>query len=161
MAVKAEPFSKSPRQVPIRALLTWPIMLSVCCYAQLSMLDIAYKAIQPLFFSTPIHLGGLGQTPARIGTTLAAFGLSNGVFQALFFAKLIERWGPRRLYLMGLSAYVILYGMFPIINIVARHGGVHIGVVALVIIQLAMSDDEFTKHANLERRCVMSSVRKP
>lgn len=114
-------------------------MLAVASYGMLSLLDISYKAMQPLFFSTPIHLGGLGQSPVRIGTILAIFGLANGTFQACFFAKIIQKVGPRKLYLIGLGVYPILYGLFPIINGMARQGGVNIFVIALVMVQLALS----------------------
>lgn len=127
------------RPISMSALLTRPIMLSVACYALLAMLDISYKALQPLFFSTPIEFGGLGQSPARIGATLAAFGLCNGAIQALFFAKLIDRFGPRRLYLTGVCVYFGLYGLFPVVNHLARDGGIGFCVVILVASQFAMS----------------------
>lgn len=122
----------------MRALMTWPVLLSVANYALLAMLDIAFRAIQPLFYSTPVHLGGLGQTPARIGTTLAAFGVINGVFQALFFAKLIKLLGPRRLFLVGLGMYIALFGMFPVINGVVRDEGMSVRAWCLIMFQLCL-----------------------
>lgn len=123
----------------MRALMIRPVMLSVAGYALLAMLDIAYRAIQPLFFSTPIYLGGLGQSPARIGTTLAAFGIINGTFQATYFAKLIEKLGPRIIFLIGLGMYMVLFSMFPIINGMALDGGVTPLVWFLVALQLGLS----------------------
>lgn len=124
----------------MRALLTYPVLLSVANYALLAMLDIAYRAIQPLFFATPIEFGGLGQSPARIGAILALFGLANGVFQATCFAKLIDRWGPRRLFLLGMSMFAVLYSIFPLVNHVARQAGETTPLVwALVALQLALT----------------------
>ncbi|KAI0703802.1 MFS general substrate transporter [Cytidiella melzeri] len=129
----------SHRPVPMRDLLTYPVMLSVSCYAILAMLDIAYRAILPLFYATPIHLGGLGQSPARIGTTLACFGVSNGLFQAFFFAKLINTVGPRKLFLAGLGMYVLLFWLFPVISGLAQDTGMSVWVWCLVALQLCFT----------------------
>ncbi|KAI0090258.1 MFS general substrate transporter [Irpex rosettiformis] len=129
----------APPPLPMRELLTYPVLLSVSCYATLAMLDIAYRAILPLFYATPIHLGGLGQSPAQIGTTLACFGISNGLFQAFFFARLIEAVGPRKLFLAGLGMYVMLFWMFPVIRGVAQVTGVTGWVWVLVAVQLSLT----------------------
>ena len=123
----------------MRDLLTYPVLLSVSCYAILAMLDIAYRAILPLFYSTPLHLGGLGQPPSRIGTTLACFGIANGLFQATFFARLIETVGPRKLFLLGLGMYVALFWMFPVISGVAQEQGMSGLVWVLVGVQLSLT----------------------
>lgn len=125
--------------LPLRALLVRPVLLSVANYATLSMLDISYRAIQPLFFSTPIALGGLGQTPARIGLMLATLGVINGVFQAMYFPRFIERFGPRFLFLLGMSMFGVMYLLFPLINYVAVNSGMSLLVWLLVAIQLALS----------------------
>lgn len=127
------------QQLPVRALLTYPILLSVASYAMLAILDIAYRAMQPLFLSTPIALGGLGLTPARIGALLSAFGLLNGVFQALYFPRIIERFGVRLVYLVGICMFAVLYSMFPLINYVATVGGLNVIVWFLLVVQLAAS----------------------
>lgn len=122
--------------LPTRALLTWPVLLSVANYALLSLLDIAYRAIQPLFYSTPIELGGLGQTPARIGILLALFGIMNGTVQALYFPTLIERWGPKRVFMTGMAMFSALFVLYPLINSIARENGMTPTVWVLAITQL-------------------------
>jgi MFS family permease len=52
---------------PLRALLTKDVILAGGNYAALSLVDIAYRGVQPLFFSTPRSLGGLGLSPPEIG----------------------------------------------------------------------------------------------
>jgi hypothetical protein len=123
----------------MRELFTYPVLLSVSCYGIIALIDSAYRAILPLFYATPIHLGGLGLTPARIGTTLACFGISNGIFQAFFFARLIKAIGPRRLFIIGLAMFVGLFWMFPIINRIAQETGVTTLVWCLMAMQLSMS----------------------
>ena len=123
----------------MRALLTWPVLLSVANYALLSLLDIAYRAIQPLFYSTPIEFGGLAQSPARIGILLSSFGVMNGIVQAIYFPVLIEKWGPKRVFVTGMAMFNVLFIMYPIINGLARRTGLSTTVWILVFAQLAMS----------------------
>ncbi|KAH9838448.1 MFS general substrate transporter [Rhodofomes roseus] len=123
----------------LRSLMVRPVLLSVLSYGTLCLLDIAYRAIQPLFFSTPIALGGLGFTPATIGLVLGIFGLLNGSLQALFFARVIRRWGPKRVFMAGMACFVPLFGMFPVINALARPDGLTYIVWAAIVLQLTIS----------------------
>lgn len=123
----------------LRSILVRPVLLSVANYGTLCLLDIAYRAIQPLFFSMPIELGGLGFTPATIGLVLGIFGLMNGSLQALFFARVVHRWGPKRVFMAGMACFVPLFGMFPVINALARSNGVTGIVWAAIILQLTIS----------------------
>ena len=123
----------------LRSILVRPVLLSVANYGTLCLLDIAYRAIQPLFFSTPCELGGLGFTPATIGLVLGIFGLMNGSLQAVFFARVVRRWGPKRVFMAGMACFVPLFGMFPVINALARPNGVTGIVWAAIILQLAIS----------------------
>jgi MFS family permease len=138
-AADPEGFRPSDAPLPLRALLVRPVLLSVANYGLLSMLDIAYRAIQPLFFSTPIALGGLGQNPARIGVLLSSVGCVNGVIQGLFFPRLLERFGPRRLFLFGMGMFSAIYLLFPVINYVAVTQGLSPFVWVLVMVQLGLS----------------------
>lgn len=61
-----------PRQPPIREILTRPVIIAVSNYAALALLDIAYCALGPLFFATPIEDGGLGLSPSSIGLVMGA-----------------------------------------------------------------------------------------
>ena len=124
---------------PLRTVLTRPVVLSVANYGALALADIAFIAFLPLFLSTPIALGGLGLAPAAIGAILGSLGVLDGLFQALFFAPAIDRWGAKRVYQVGVAAFVPLYALFPTMNAVARaHGGVTYTVWAIVFLQLAM-----------------------
>ncbi|GJE96228.1 MFS general substrate transporter [Phanerochaete sordida] len=124
--------------LPLRALLVRPVLLSVANYGVLALVDIMYRAVQPLFFSTPVAAGGLGLTPARIGGMLAAVGLASGAFQVLFFARLVRRVGQRRLFLLGMAMYSVVFLIFPCISLAARADKTAL-VWLLVVTQLALS----------------------
>lgn len=51
---------EADKPYPIHALLVPRVLIASANYASLSLMDIAYRAVQPLFFSTPIEMGGLG-----------------------------------------------------------------------------------------------------
>ncbi|KAH8986569.1 major facilitator superfamily domain-containing protein [Lactarius hatsudake] len=93
---RASPPEGLPEQpLPLRALLTRPVLTSVANYASLALLDIAAGALMALVWSTPIALGGLGLTPASIGLWLSAYGCASALFQLAFFPRLVARFWPR------------------------------------------------------------------
>lgn len=122
--------------IPFRDLLTGPVVLSIVNYGALAILDIALSALQPLFFSTPIQFGGLGFTPARIGLVLGLFGLLNGVFQGFCFARIVGTAGLRRTFMIGMAAFMVIFGLFPLINKMARMYGIGSKVWSVIVIQL-------------------------
>ncbi|KAL6298395.1 MFS general substrate transporter [Sparassis latifolia] len=134
--VQPEAFTKP---ATLRSLMVRPVLLSVANYGCLALLDIAYRAIQPLFFSTPIEYGGLGLNPAAIGLILGAFGLMNGSFQALFFSRVVHRWGPKRVLMTGMASFVPIFAIFPVINLLARTRGTTPLIWCVVALQLAIS----------------------
>ncbi|OJA11496.1 hypothetical protein AZE42_07874 [Rhizopogon vesiculosus] len=89
---------KSMANVPLRSLLVPTTVIPIANYSILAFLDISLKVLFPLFFSTPIYLGGLGLTPSAIGSWMALSGIVDGLFQALFFAKIVGWLGPKRLF---------------------------------------------------------------
>ena len=100
---------------------------------------MAFRALQPLFYATPIRLGGLGMSPPTIGVLLGGFGLLNGIVQGVFFAKLSRSMGLKRLFLTSLFCYVPLFAMSPIISHLVRAWGLSLVVWAMVVFQLVIS----------------------
>lgn len=123
---------------PLRTILTWPVFISVANYGVLALIEIAFLSLVPLFFATPIHLGGLGLPPSTIGIILGTIGVMAGIFQALFFAKAVNTWGVKRVFQLGLSMFVPLYALLPLMNVYARAHGVTNVVWAMVFVELAM-----------------------
>jgi hypothetical protein len=102
----------SERPLPLRALLTRDVLVAGGNYASLSLLDIAFRSLHPLFLSTPRMLGGLGLEPPLIGVVsisflfeilywrvvrqiVAVYGLFNGFFQVFLFARINDRFGSK------------------------------------------------------------------
>jgi len=124
---------------PLRRLMTRRVLLSVMNYGALSLVEISYRAIQPLFLSTPIDDGGLGLAPPSIGKILACSGILNGFFQAICFARAHALWGTRRVFLGGLCCAIPMFILFPIINALARVYGVGPVVYSAVALQVVSS----------------------
>jgi hypothetical protein len=139
IAQPIEGLPEAEKPLPLRALLTRRVIIAAGNYASLSLVDISFRAIQPLFLSTPIHLGGLGLPPSTIGTLLSIFGVFNGVFQVFFFAQMNDRWGSKRVFFWGIASGIPAFALFPVINYLARHQGYSIMVWIAVGFQIVLS----------------------
>jgi MFS family permease len=112
-----------PRKVPIRELLVFPVVISVINYANLAFLDLSIGSLHPLFYAMPLEYGGFGLSPPAIGQLLSAFGFTNGLLQALFFAKIVDRWGAKRVFFFGMVCALPVFGLFPVMSYLARNWG--------------------------------------
>ena len=127
--------SRAERPLPLRSLLTPRVLIAAGNYASLSLVDIAFRAIQPVFLSTPINLGGLGLPPSSIGTLLSGQGILNGIFQVFFFAQVHDRWGSKKTFIAGICTAIPAFILFPIANALARTQGYSIAVWAAIGLQ--------------------------
>ncbi|KAG2145386.1 major facilitator superfamily domain-containing protein [Suillus bovinus] len=127
------------KPLPLRSLLIPKVIIAAGNYAALSFLDIAFRAVQPVFFATPVELGGLGLDPPRIGNILAIYGVINGLFQIFFFADLHDRFGSKIIYSVSMAAGIPMILTLPILNAVARVHGLSLTVWAIVGLQLVLS----------------------
>lgn len=116
--------AKSTANALLWSLLTPVIVIPNANYAMLSFLDVSFRALIPLFLSTPIHLGGMGLTPSSIGLWLAFCGIVDGLFQALFLAKIVDWVGPKRVFCISASCFAPLMVLFPIMSWLVRTRGV-------------------------------------
>jgi hypothetical protein len=115
---------EAEKPYPLRRLMTRQVLLSVANYGALSLVDITFRAIQPLFYSTPVSNGGLGFAPPAIGRILMYFGLLNGIFQLMFFARIHALLGTKRLFVGGLLCGIPMFMLFPVTSALARAYGV-------------------------------------
>lgn len=137
LAEALEP-SSSHEPLPLQKLLVFPVVISILNYATLALLNISVNALLPLFFHMPLDMGGLNLEPATIGYIIGVYGAGTGLFQFLFFAKLVRRFGPRRIFVTSLSAFIPIFLIFPVVNIVAKKLGVSLLVWVLVGCQLVL-----------------------
>ncbi|KAH8986533.1 MFS general substrate transporter [Lactarius hatsudake] len=122
--------------LPLRSLLTKPVLISIANYGTLALLEIAASALIPLIWSTAIELGGLGLTPADIGLWMSAYGCVSAVFQFAFFPRVVAHFGPGRVVVTTVVAFGLLYALFPFENMLARGTGTASVVWPLIVLQL-------------------------
>ena len=144
------PVKDAEKPLPLRDLLTRPVVVSVANYCMIALLEITAEALIPLVWSTSVEFGGLGMSPASIGLGMAAFGIINGFFQFSAFPRIVGRFGPRRVFITSTLCFLPVYIMFPFENLAKRHSGRAESVVAglLIVLQLfvlAISDMGFSK----------------
>jgi MFS family permease len=89
----------------------------------ISLVDIAYRAVMPLFYSTPISLGGLGFSPAAIGICFSIYGVLCGLFQVFCFAAVTNRYGAKRVLVVCLITGFPVVALFPLMSIWTKHYG--------------------------------------
>lgn len=131
---------KSMADMPMRSLLTPTIVIPIANYSMISILDISLRTLMPLFFSTPTHLGGLGLSPSSIGLWLALFGIADGLLQVLFFAKIVDWIGPKRLFCVAALCFAPVMLVFPIMSwLVHTRGIVDHAITFALLVQLVLT----------------------
>lgn len=134
------------KPLPLRRLLTYPVILSVSNYMVLAFLNISFCALLPLFLAMPVGLGGLGFNPPVIGSIIASYGLITGIFQVLFFSKIVRYSGVRFVFLIGMYSFLPAYVALPMMNIYARRFGVTTMiwfVIAIVLVLMTLVETSY------------------
>ncbi|KAG0694917.1 major facilitator superfamily domain-containing protein [Suillus ampliporus] len=126
------------RPLPLRALLTPKVLTATASSATNSLLHVTLFSILPVFYATPIELGGLSLDPPRIGAILAVSGVAHGVFQLLFYARLHDRFGAGAIYIAGVGSGIPIIILFPVINALARAHGIGLAVWLCIGVQIAL-----------------------
>ena len=132
------PAQDTEQPLPLRALLTRPVVVSVANYCMIGLLEIMGGALIPLVWSTSVEFGGLGMSPASIGLWLAGCGLLNGIFQFVAFPRIVRRFGPRRVFITSTICFFLIYSLLPFENLALRHSthGLNLTTALLIILQL-------------------------
>ncbi|KAF8265571.1 major facilitator superfamily domain-containing protein [Lactarius quietus] len=136
------------KPLPLRALLTRPVITSVANYGMIGLIDIGALALIPLVWSMSIELGGISMSPASIGLWNTGCGLMDCIFQFVAFPRLISRFGPRTIFITSILCFFPVYIMFPFENLASRHSShtTNLATVFLIVLQLSalsLSDMEF------------------
>ena len=132
------------KPLPLRALLTRPVVVSVANYGVFGLLDMIGLTLIPLVWSTSVDLGGLGMSPASIGLWIAAYGFVNGIFQFVAFPPTVERFGLRRVFIASVLSFFPGYIVFPFENLALRHSS---RPTAVLLIMLQLSAISFAEMA--------------
>lgn len=88
-------------------------------YSLLSFQTIALEALLVLFAYTPIKSGGIGFSAANIGIALSISGVFTMVVQLTLFSSLQKKFGTVKLYQICMSAYPVIFLLFPLIHLTA------------------------------------------
>ncbi|KAH7885802.1 major facilitator superfamily domain-containing protein [Phlebopus sp. FC_14] len=131
------PPSGDEAPVPFRGLLTRPVLIAAGSYATFSLIDMAFRAVLPVFYATSIDMGGLNLDPPAIGTILSIYGMVNGVIVFFIFTPMHDWLGARTMFLVTTCACIPMIALFPIMNLVARQQGFTNTVWVLVSLQMA------------------------
>ncbi|KAH9027360.1 MFS general substrate transporter [Lactarius hengduanensis] len=130
---------ESQKPLPLRSVLTKPVIITIVNYAMLALIDAMASAYIPLVWSTPVEYGGLNLSPASIGLWLSLYGVMDGIFQFIFFSHFVSRFGLRRVFVFSLVSCAVVYVLFPLENLAVVVGGGPNPVVWLLIILQLLS----------------------
>jgi len=120
-------------------LKTHSVMLPIANYGTLGLVEIGVLVLLPLFYSSPIEIGGLGLSPSIIGIFLAVFGIVDGSVQALFATKIIEWIGAKKVFCWAVLCFYPLVLLFPIMSaVVIAEGKVGPITWTLLVVQLVL-----------------------
>ena len=114
------PAKGTEEPLPLRALLTRPVVVSVANYGVTAMLDITAGTLISLIWSTLVEFGGLSMSPASIGLWMVGYGFMNCIVPFVAFPRIVTRFGPRRVCIASVLCYFPIYLMFPFENLALR-----------------------------------------
>ena len=128
---------ESDRPLPLRSVLTKPVLITIANYAMLALLSTVLESCTPLVWSTPVEYGGLNMSPASIGMWMSLYGGVDGIFQLFLYPRYVNRFGLRRVFVSSISSCAVIFIAFPFENLAARAGnGANVAVWLLIILQL-------------------------
>jgi MFS family permease len=143
------PTNDNAQPIPMLTLLkTYSVMIPIANYGTLGLVQIGIFVLLPLFYSSPIEIGGLGLPPSIIGAFLAIYGIVDGSVQALFAARIIERIGAKTMFCSVVLSFYPLILLFPIMSAVviaqAKVGPMIWALLAVQLIFLVLMDLAYT-----------------
>ncbi|GLI74602.1 hypothetical protein PoHVEF18_002846 [Penicillium ochrochloron] len=91
-------------------------------YGHIMMLAFAYTAIIPVFWYTPVSLGGWGFTPLQISLMMGLNGAAQAAWLLLVFPPLQHKVGTKGVIRLCAFAYPLFFISSPIGNVLLRWG---------------------------------------
>lgn len=96
--------------------------MTLYIYSHVMVLAFSFTAILPVFYFTPVSLGGFGFSPAQISLFMAIGGLSQSLWLLVVFPWLQLRIGTAGVMKLCATAYPIFFTFLPLCNIFLRLG---------------------------------------
>jgi hypothetical protein len=125
--------------LPLRALLTRPVLISVANYGVIALLDMVTGTLVPLIWSTSVEFGGLSMSPASLGLWMTGYGIMSCFLQLFAFPLIIRRFGPRRVFIASVIMFFKVYIIFPFENLALRRSNRGLNPLAGLLIMLQLS----------------------
>ncbi|KAF3923650.1 hypothetical protein ABW21_db0207303 [Orbilia brochopaga] len=132
-ALLGTPAEPTKPKMTLRELVKAPgVGLVLYTYQHIMLLAFAYTAIIPLFWYTPIKLGGLEFSPLQISLFMGFNGLSQAAWLLLVLPPLQSRIGTTGVLRACATAYPIFLSIPPVLNLLLRNGS-HVAIVVFWI----------------------------
>ncbi|KAG6849264.1 hypothetical protein H0H93_009920 [Arthromyces matolae] len=116
----------SRKPIPLRHIINSRTIISIGHYALSALLEMAFRAIQPLFLATPVQFGGLELSPPSIGSILSTGGAVTGVAQLFVFPLIHRRLGSKSTFVIGLVLTIPVFLSFPIAHLLLKRSYVYL-----------------------------------
>ncbi|KIW42009.1 uncharacterized protein PV06_05599 [Exophiala oligosperma] len=113
---------KSKEMSTLELLRSPNVPMTLYLYAHIMVLAFSYTAIIPVFFFTPVHLGGFGFSPLRISIFMMIGGLSQSLYLLIVFPWLQARVGTAGVMRLCAHAYPFFFAFLPVCNVFLRRG---------------------------------------
>ncbi|KAJ7093474.1 major facilitator superfamily multidrug-resistance, DHA1 sub-family [Mycena belliarum] len=144
----------------MRELLVPRLVIPLINYAFFCFTQTAFQVLFPLMYSTSIENGGLGFSPYEIGVTRGIWGVLNTFCQLFVAARVIQRFGARRIYIFAFANFTVCIGAYPILSFFAQRAQkVDIVVWTIVVVQLLSNLVISMAYSSVQTYIVNSSPR--
>ncbi|KAN0092806.1 Drug:H+ antiporter-1 family protein [Tylopilus felleus] len=104
-------------------MTTYSVMIPIVTSAVMTLMDVSFSTLLPLFYQSPIRVGGLGLSPHIIGSFWATNSIVEGCVLALFAPKLTARFGAKKVLCWAVLWMYLVILLFPIMSAVATAQG--------------------------------------
>lgn len=112
-----------PRRLSTMELLKSPgVGLALYGYSHVFLLAFSYTAISPLFWYTPVPLGGYGLSPLQMSLLMGLNGISQAIWILLVFPPLQHRIGTTGVLKVCAVAYPLFFAVCPLFSVALRSG---------------------------------------
>ncbi|KAG9777011.1 hypothetical protein KCU88_g4624, partial [Aureobasidium melanogenum] len=117
---KSPSHNHPPPMSTLEVMSSRHVPLTLYIYGHVMLLAFAYTAIIPVFYFTPVHLGGFGFTPFQISLFMGIGGLSQAMWLLVVFPWLQARIGTAGVMRLCATAYPFFFTVLPLCNILLR-----------------------------------------